>query len=175
MMSELKNTKAIIFDLRSYPKSTMGRIVEYLKKRRTQFARITHPDLSYPGNFIFQDDDIHVGSKRFAKGIFHYKGKTIVLVNEITQSQAEWSTMAFQTVDGAVTVGSQTSGADGNVSNLMLTGNIKTNMTGLGVFYPDGTPTQRVGVKVDVEVKPTAKGIKERRDEVLEKALSLLK
>ncbi len=82
--------------------------------------------------------------------------------------------MALQTVNGAVTIGSQTSGADGNVSRLNLTGNYQTAMTGLGVFYPDGTPTQQVGVKIDIEVKPTIRGIKEGRDEVLEKALSII-
>ena len=175
MMLELRHTKAIIFDIRNYPRGTYGRISEYLNKKRVTFAKITYPNLDYPGNFKFTKNELKVGSTLFAKDVFHFKGKPIILVNEYTQSHAEWTTMAFQTAEGAITIGSQTSGADGNVSTLNLTGNNITSMTGLGVFYPDGTPTQRIGVKVDVIVRPTAKGIRDGRDEVLEKALSIIK
>ncbi len=93
----------------------------------------------------------------------------------MTQSHAEFTTMALQTADNVVTVGSQTAGADGNVSTLELGGGIKTSISGIGIFYPDGTETQRKGVKVDVEVYPTIQGLREGRDEVLEKALELAK
>lgn len=45
--------------------------------------------------------------------------------------------------------------------------------SGIGVFYPDGTPTQAVGVRLDVELCPTAEGLQAGRDEVLERALEL--
>ena len=44
-------------------------------------------------------------------------------------------------------------------------------ISGIGVFYPDKRPTQRVGIVPDREVHPTLKGIAEGRDEVLEAAL----
>ena len=44
-------------------------------------------------------------------------------------------------------------------------------ISGIGVFYPDKLPTQRVGIIPDVEVKPTIAGIRAGRDEVLEEAL----
>jgi hypothetical protein len=44
-------------------------------------------------------------------------------------------------------------------------------MSGLGVYYPDGTPTQRVGVRVDKVVYPTPAGIAAGRDELLEEAV----
>lgn len=50
-------------------------------------------------------------------------------------------------------------------------GALRTMISGLGVFYPDGAPTQRVGVRVDVEVRPTIAGIRAGRDEVLEAAI----
>lgn len=45
---------------------------------------------------------------------------------------------------------------------------------GLGVFYPDHRPTQRVGVVPDVVVRPTIQGIAASRDEVLESAMRLI-
>ena len=44
-------------------------------------------------------------------------------------------------------------------------------ISGIGVFYPDKTPTQRIGIVPNVEVKPTLAGIRAGRDEVLEEAL----
>jgi C-terminal processing protease CtpA/Prc len=81
--------------------------------------------------------------------------------------------MAFQTADNVITVGNQTAGADGNVVVFDFTGGFRTAMSGLGFQYPDGTESQRKGVKIDVEVKPTIKGLRQGRDEVLEKAIEL--
>src|SRR5216684_3628196 len=44
-------------------------------------------------------------------------------------------------------------------------------ISGIGVFYPDKKPTQRLGIVPDVEVRPTMAGIRAGRDEVLEEAL----
>ena len=70
--------------------------------------------------------------------------------------------------------GSQTTGADGNVSEIYLPGNIRTMISGIGIYYPDGTETQRIGIVPDIEVKPTIKGIRDNRDEVLEKAIEYI-
>jgi C-terminal processing protease CtpA/Prc len=93
-----------------------------------------------------------------------------VLVDEVSQSQAEYTTMAFRAA-GAVVVGSTTAGADGNVSAIPLPGGLRSMISGIGVFYPDKKPTQRVGIVVDVKVEPTIEGIRAGRDEVLEEGL----
>ena len=73
-----------------------------------------------------------------------------------------------------VTIGSQTAGADGNVSTLKLPGRIVARFSGAGACYPDNTPTQRTGVKIDIVCKPTVKGIREGKDEVLLKAIEYI-
>ena len=60
--------------------------------------------------------------------------------------------------------------ADGNVSGINLPGSITAYFTGLGIFYPDYTPTQRVGIIPDIEVFQTIEGIRQGIDEVLEAA-----
>jgi len=93
------------------------------------------------------------------------------LVDEVSQSQAEYTAMAFRSTPRSIVVGSATAGADGNVSTIVLPGGLSTMISGIGVFYPDKKPTQRVGIVPDVEVKPTIAGIRAGRDEVLEEAL----
>jgi len=109
------------------------------------------------------------------KGELKYKGKVVILANEKSQSHAEFTIMCLQTGDNVVTIGSQTSGADGNVSQVVMASGEKTMFSGIGIFYPDGTETQRIGIKIDVVIKPTIDGIRNRKDEVLEKAIEFVK
>jgi hypothetical protein len=103
-----------------------------------------------------------------------YKGRIVVLTNERTLSQAEFSCMALQASGRSTLIGSQTAGADGDISTLYLPGGITTSFTGMGVHYPDGRPTQGIGIVPDIECRPTIAGIRAGRDEVLERALRFI-
>jgi C-terminal processing protease CtpA/Prc len=82
--------------------------------------------------------------------------------------------MALRVAPNATVVGSTTAGADGNVSQFTLPGGINTMISGIGVYYPDGKETQQIGIIPDIMIKPTIKGIKQDRDELLEKAIELI-
>lgn len=169
MTESLKNTKGIIFDIRNYPKGTGYAIAEHISSKQKDFYKVITPDLDYPVKFIWRN-----GTKCGKNGKLKYKGKVVLLVNEQTQSHAEFTTMLLQTGDNVTTIGSQTSGADGNVDIFELVGGYETMLTGIGIFYPDETETQRKGVQLDIEVKPTVQGIIDGKDEVLEKAIELI-
>lgn len=159
-------SKGLIIDIRNYPSEfVVFALGQLLVDRPTEFARFTMGDLSNPGAF-------HWGAVvSLQPKEPHYASKVVILVDEISVSQAEYTTMAFRSAHGATVIGSTTSGADGNVSEIRLPGNISTMISGIGVFYPDKKPTQRIGVIPDREVKPTVAGIREGRDQVLEAAI----
>ena len=90
---------------------------------------------------------------------------------EISLTQAEYTAMAFRAGPNTTIIGSTTAGADGNVSPIFLPGGIRTMISGIGVYYPNGKETQRVGIVPDIEVKPTIEGIRTGKDELLEKAI----
>lgn len=169
IMDNLKDTKAIIFDIRNYPNGTMYSIANYITSTRNDFYKVTYPDLNYPGKFIWRN-----GSQCGKNGELKYKGKVVLLVNEKSQSHAEFTTMCLQTGDNVTTIGTQTSGADGNVSRIEMVGGFKTAISGIGIFYPDKTETQRKGVKIDIEIKPTIQGMINGEDEVLERAIEYI-
>lgn len=98
----------------------------------------------------------------------------VILINEITQSSAEFHTMAYRVNPNATVIGSTTAGADGNVSRFYLPGGISTMISGIGVYYPDGKETQRIGIIPDIEVKPTLQGIKKGKDELIDKAIKII-
>jgi carboxyl-terminal processing protease len=170
LISKLKGTRAIIFDVRNYPQGTLYEISKFLNNERKPFVKIIKPDLSHPGTFTDAGDLFAGGDNKD-----YYKGKVILLCNETSQSHAEFTLMALQTAPNVTTIGSQTAGADGNVSLITLPGGFKTYISGLGIFYPDGRETQRIGIVPVIQVRPTIKGIIEGRDEVLEKALEVLR
>jgi C-terminal processing protease CtpA/Prc len=64
---------------------------------------------------------------------------------------------------------------DGNISQIDLPGGLTTFISGNGVYYPNSRETQRTGIVPDIKVKPTIKGIREDRDELLEKAVEIMK
>lgn len=80
--------------------------------------------------------------------------------------------MILQAGGNAITIGSQTQGADGNVTSVPLPQGSRAMFTGLGVFYPDGRETQRIGIVPDIQVTPDRLSLSEGRDVVLETALN---
>ena len=160
--------KGIIIDMRCYPSDFMPfTFGNYIKEKSSPFVKFTKGDPANPGLFTYTPTLKNGGGGDF-------KGRVIVIVNATSQSNAEYTTMAFQSSPNVRVLGSITAGADGNVSNIKLPGGMSTMISGIGVFYPDGTPTQRVGVKIDYPLHPTIKGIAEGKDELLEKASELL-
>jgi len=172
MMDALVNTSAIIFDVRNYPNGTLYLIAQRLNPVARSFVKFTRPRFDQPGTMIL---DISLDAGPLSPNGAYYRGKVILLGDERTQSHAEFTMMALRTAPDVTVVGSPTAGADGNVSLIALPGGIRTYFSGLGVFYPDGSPTQRVGIVPDVVAVPTIAGIQNGVDDVLEKALSLVR
>jgi len=169
-----QNIKAdgLIIDLRCYPshKKIKG-YFDYLHlySEPKVFVKFTMGDSNFPGLFQFLGATA-VGTKNSAA----YKGKKVILVNELTISHAEFMAMKYRVAENSIIIGSTTAGADGGVISLKMPGGVSVKFTIAGVYYPDGRETQGVGIIPDLEVKPTIKGIREGRDEVLEKAIELI-
>lgn len=167
--SEFKDTKGIIIDIRNYPSTFVPfSLGSYFVSSSTPFVKFTNGNVDNPGEFTFTSN-IEIPSQGKT-----YNGKLVVLVNELSQSQAEYTSMAFRAGDNTTIIGSTTAGADGNVSAIRLPGGLRTMISGIGVNYPNGEGTQRVGIVPDIEVQPTIEGIKQGKDELLEKAIEII-
>jgi len=165
-VQQAAGTKGLVIDIRNYPSSFMVfALGTLLVDHETPFARFTEGDLANPGAF-------HWGvTESLTPQQPHYNGRVVILVDETSMSQAEYTAMAFRAARGAIVLGSTTSGADGNVSPFALPGGLHTMISGIGVFYPDKSPTQRIGIVPNVKVTPTIAGVRAGRDEVLEEAV----
>lgn len=167
---EIMKSKGVIVDMRCYPSDFMVfTFGSMLVPESRPFAKFSGASLETPGLFTM-GPEVKLGGNNPG----HYKGKVVVIVNEKTLSQSEYTTMAFSAGPNTTVVGSTTAAADGNVSPIVLPGGIRTGISGLGVYYPDGKETQQIGIVPDVEVRPTIAGIKAGRDELLEKAMEII-
>ncbi len=83
--------------------------------------------------------------------------------------------MCLQTIPHSITIGSQTAGADGVVTAIPMGGKLTISYSGYGIYYPDKTPTQRRGVRIDIPVKKTVESAVKDQDLALEEALKYLR
>ncbi|MCL2726780.1 MAG: S41 family peptidase [Bacteroidales bacterium] len=164
-----EQTKGIIIDIRNYPSAhvpyTLG---SFFVSNVVPFVKFTVGNAHHPGEFSFSTPYTIPGTGN----TFH--GKLIVIVNEVSQSNAEFQAMAFRAGMNTIVIGSTTAGADGNVSEIWLPGGLRTVISGIGVYYPDGRQTQRIGIVPDIWIEPTIEGIREGRDELLEMAIKII-
>jgi C-terminal processing protease CtpA/Prc len=173
LRTRLLATKGLILDLRTYPS---GGVVEelsgYLQAPGVPYATFTAPLLTAPG---YAYTAITYSTPPGPAGLLTpYAGQVVVLVNEKTQSYAELSAMLLQAIPGAVVLGSETAGADGNIVAVPFPGGLLSYYSGVGVYYPNGRETQRVGIVPTRPVRPTVAGLQAGRDEVLDYALRYL-
>lgn len=177
VVQTLPRTRALIIDLRTYPLKVDGALIaligQSLRTESVVVRQALYQTLALPGLFFRQEQWLDNGFEEGAARCTEtYKGRVILLVDEMTQSNPEFQAMAFQSCPQTLTIGSPTSGANGSIVWIPLPGQM-TSFSGIGALYPDGTQPQTVGVRLDVEVLPTAEGLQAGRDEVLERALEL--
>jgi len=125
------------------------------------------PDVTYPGTYYWAMQYTYPGSSN------PYKGKIILMFDEHAGSHDEFYCMEIGELPNCVKIGSQTLGADGNITYFNINQSIYTGFTSIGVFYPNGDSTERIGIIPDTLIYPTRTGFYHNRDEVLEKALQI--
>jgi hypothetical protein len=180
MFEMFKDTKAIVFDMRGYPNGTAWAIAPRLtEKNSVQAARFDRPVAMALGGES-EHLTAFTTTESFVQTIpttdkWRYKGKTVMLIDERAVSQAEHTGLFFEAANGTKFIGSNTAGANGDVTNFSVPGGIRIGFTGQGVRHADGRQLQRVGLVPDIEVKPTIAGLRAGKDEVLERAMEFIK
>ena len=181
MFTNLKDTKGIIFDMRGYPNIFVPSIALALSiEPDVPMAFYRMPIIEASTTEASTGEELVVRSYReifqFIKGVSNeaYDRPTVMLIDERTQSAAETAGLGLVAANGTVLVGSETAGANGNITSLNIPGGVSVQLTGLEILHPDGTQFQRKGLQPDIRVLPTIKGIRDGRDEVLEAAIDYL-
>jgi C-terminal processing protease CtpA/Prc len=174
-MDAVMETPALIFDMRGYPDRTAWAIAPRLS---AEGKAITGAQFRAPfqtgGRIDETDPGISFRQTMPRSGKRHYHGVVVMLINEEAISQAEHTGLFFAAATDVTFIGSPTAGANGDVTSVVLPGQLVVTFTGQEVRYADGRQLQRAGIQPHIHVTPTVKGIREGRDEVLEAALAFL-
>jgi hypothetical protein len=172
-IEKLASATGVIFDVRGYPTDSGAWILPHLigaeeGDRWMHVAKIIGPFGQSAGwqNFGW---DLKPARPRLS-------GKIVFLTDGHAISYAE-SVMGYVADRTLGTIiGSTTAGTNGTIAMFSIPGGFNVTFTGMRVTGHDGqTPHHLVGITPNIPVTPTIAGLREGRDELLERALAFIR
>lgn len=176
LLPALSKSKAIICDARGYPNGNHEFITHLMQKDDTTSAWMQVPQIIYPDheNVAGYFKANWVPMMKAQKPYLGDK-KIIYIIDGSAISYAESCLGYIEGYHLATLVGQPTAGTNGDVNPFLLPGGYTVAWTGLKVLKHNGTQHHGVGILPNIYVTKTIQGIKEGRDEFLDKALELAK
>ena len=173
VLDKLAVATGVVFDVRGYPTDAGAQILPHLigtsdTDRWMHLNKIIGPNGESAGwesaGWNLKPQSPQVGGKI----VFLTDGRAISYAESVLGYVADRKL-------GTI-VGDATAGANGNVAAFGVPGGFRILFTGMRVTGHDGhTPHHLVGVKPDVPVAPTLAGLRKGRDEVLDRAVALIR
>lgn len=171
MIDKLAKARGVIFDARGYVAFEKRNILGYLVDKPIQTPIWHFPEVIYPDREKIHYKD-HFG-KVFPKTP-RIKGKAIFLVHGYTISASETFIGMVEHYQLGEILGQPTAGTNGNINPFRLPGGYTVFWTGLRVLKQDHSQHHLIGIAPTVPIKRTLKGVKQGKDEFLEKAIEII-
>ncbi|MDQ3712572.1 MAG: S41 family peptidase [Acidobacteriota bacterium] len=170
-LPKLEKAQGIVFDLRGYPRSVSPLILQHLTDKTINSAHFIVPLITTPDhqniNEFTQDGRWTLPPKTprlTAKIAFLIDGRAI--------SYAESYMGIVEAYKLAEIVGEPSAGTNGNINPFTLPGGYNIVWTGMKVLKHDNSPHHGIGIKPTIPISRTIQGVRERRDEQLERAIT---
>ncbi|MBB5621666.1 C-terminal processing protease CtpA/Prc [Pedobacter cryoconitis] len=170
-INKMSTAESIIIDLRGYPTTDSAtNLIAHLidKPERTRWLKV--PEIIYPDyeKVTYQEDgwDLEPIGPRLTKKIFF-------LTDASAMSYAESLLGFVKDLKLGTIVGQATAGTNGSMNVIYLPGKYIFPYTGMMVTNHTGGKHHLIGIQPDVLIAPTITGLKNQKDEVLEKAIEL--
>jgi len=179
LVAKFRAAKAIVFDARGPSREIAERLAAGLTEEHDAAAAVVTGPLTMAPDVPQNGIATRTSSFFLVQTIPNsdqgmYKNKTVMLIDERTIGQAEHSGLFFEAANKTAFIGSPSAGADGEVTSFVVPGGVTISFSSHDVRQVNGGKLQRLGLQPAVSVSPTIKGIRDGRDEVLEKALEYL-
>lgn len=171
-LDAIAKAPGVIFDARGYPNGTHP-VLRHLMRAPEQNKWMFTPEIIYPDHERLSGWQEHGWDMAPAEP--RITGKVAFITGGSAISYAE-STMGY--VEGfglGEIVGGPTAGANGNVNPFTTPGGYTLYWTGMKVLKHDGSQHHTIGILPTVPAEPTLAGIREGRDELLERALEVVR
>jgi C-terminal processing protease CtpA/Prc len=171
-LPQLEKASGIIFDLRGYP-SVSPTVISHLIDAPATSPRWMVPIITRPDRLDIVDYDTR-GRWDVKPSAPRLKAKLAFLTDGRAISYAESYMGIIEAYKLAEIVGEPTAGTNGNVNPFTLPGNYTIVWTGMKVLKHDGSQHHGIGILPTVPVSRTIKGVREKRDEQLERAIEVV-
>jgi len=171
-MSALAAAHGVIFDLRGYP-SGNHEILRHLSDTPFQSARFLVPQITRPDGA--EPVEYRDGRWNMAPAQPRIGGNVVFVTDERAISYAESVMGIVEHYRMGEIVGGATAGTNGNVNPIQLPSGHVVTWTGMRVVKHDGSRHHLIGIQPTVPVTRTIEGVRAGRDELLERALELVR
>jgi len=172
VLPKIEKATGLIFDMRGYP-SDRPLFLQHSRNEPMTSAQWHVPVVTLPDR---REMKFERGGEWNLKPLQPYFGmKKVFLTDGRAISYAESCMGIVEHYRLGEIVGGPTAGTNGNVNPLVLPGGYTVAWTGMKVLKHDGSQHHGIGILPTVPVSRTRAGVAAGRDEVLERALELLK
>lgn len=172
-MPALEAAGGLVFDLRGYPNSAAMQLMQHLIDAPATSAQWHVPIVTRPDGEGWEWNQS--GRWNLTPAAPRLRQPVAFLTDGRAISYAESIMGIVEAYKLGEIVGSTTAGTNGNVNPFELAGGYKVSWTGMKVLKHDGSQHHGVGIAPTVPAAPTAAGIAAGRDEVLEKAIDVVR
>ena len=168
---DLAKARGLIFDLRGYPRMSSDFLQHFSDKpvKSGHFVTLAFDRPDRPG--VFAGDGqwtLKPLSPRFTSNVAF-----ITNASAISYSESVLGVVAGNHL--ADIVGEPSAGANGNITFFDLPGGYQVSWTGMRVTNLDGSRHYLIGIRPTIPAHRTIAGIRDGRDELLDRALALVK
>jgi C-terminal processing protease CtpA/Prc len=171
-IQDISTATGVVFDLRGYPNGNHD-VISYMIDYPVRSAKWNIPEIIYPDYENIAGYDTS-GRWTIEPKQPRIQGKIVFITNNSAISYAESIMGIIENYKLAEIIGSTTAGANGNVNSVTTMGGFQFRWTGMRVLKHDNSQHHIVGIKPTIPLEPTINGIREGKDELLEKAIEII-
>ncbi|HYP12893.1 MAG TPA: S41 family peptidase [Bryobacteraceae bacterium] len=169
VLKQLSQARGIVFDARG-PLAASPAILEHLATSPIAGLQTYVPIVTRPGEFDFQRS-----ASTGVRPKTPLSARSVFLADERSLGNAEALLSMVRHGKIGPIVGASTCGAGGQPVRLALLGAHSIQFSGTKVLLQDGSPLHGVGIQPDAKAVRTRLGLALGREEVVEKALAMLR
>lgn len=172
-LRDLTAAEGVIFDMRGYPNEVAMDVLRRAASEPITSANWNVPIVSKPDHqgMTFNKSRWNPAPPEVPR----FRGKVVFITDGRAISYAESVMGIVENYKLGAIVGEPTAGTNGNINPFNLPGGYTIIFTGMKVTKHDGTVHHGVGIKPTVPVSRTIAGVAAGKDELLEKAIAVVR
>ncbi|AKF86593.1 hypothetical protein MFUL124B02_29840 [Myxococcus fulvus 124B02] len=169
-LTAAQGASGLVVDMRGYPGISHYEVADRLIPTPFRTPVFRYPIWVGPDHFETWDS----GHTRQPLTNPSYAGPIVLLVGPRTVSAAENFSIMLTGAQRVTVIGRRSAGTNGNVTRLLLPGQMAVSFTGMGILFPDQSRFHGVGIVPHIEVAPTVQDIATGTDPELLRAIQFL-